>query len=115
MEFIFIIENEKGILKNKEGKEIQFETEADALNYIDEHNIKNAVVRMDYAEDAEKEEDSSWNGCCPFCGSCNVDFVDEVDEDTKYIYRCCNEDFLVDAETGKCTDRHRRPIRKEED
>lgn len=55
MEFVFIIENEKGILKNKEGKEIQFDTEADALNYIDFKNIKNAVVRMDYIEKVERE------------------------------------------------------------
>ena len=51
MEFIFIIENEKGILKNVKGKKIQFDTEEDALNYIDFNNIKNAVVRMDYAEE----------------------------------------------------------------
>lgn len=50
MKFVFIIENEKGVLKTSEGKEIQFDTEDDALNYIDSHNIKNAVVRMDYAE-----------------------------------------------------------------
>ena len=55
MKFIFIIEDEQGILKTTEGKEIQFDTEDDALNYIDLYNIKNAVVRMDYAEEMEEK------------------------------------------------------------
>lgn len=66
-------------------------------------------------EDAEEVEDSGWDGCCPYCGSSDIDFVDEIDGETKYICRCCNEDFLFDEETGECTDRHRRPIKKEEE
>ena len=60
------------------------------------------------------DKNSGWDGHCPYCGSSNVDLVDETDGDAKYICRCCNEDFLFDKETGKCTDRHRRPIRKED-
>ena len=66
-------------------------------------------------EDDEDDEDNDWDGCCPYCGSSDVDFVDEIDGEIKYICRDCNEDFLVDNATGCCTDRHRRPIRKEED
>ena len=73
-----------------------------------------AIASMMGETDRQMREDSSWDGCCPYCGSCNIDFVDEIDGETKYICRSCNEDFLVDMETGKCTDRHRRPIRKEE-
>ena len=75
---------------------------------------------VDYAlellqEPTEEVEDSDWDGCCLYCGSSDIDFVDEIDGETKYICRCCNEDFLFDEETGECTDRHRRPIRKEEE
>ena len=73
-----------------------------------------AIASMMEETDHQMREDSGWDGCCPYCGICNVDFVDEIDGETKYICRCCDEDFLVDMETGKCTDRHRRPIRKEE-
>ncbi|MDV3429128.1 MAG: hypothetical protein LIR50_19220 [Bacillota bacterium] len=45
MELMFIIETEQGIIKN-----LKFDTEFEALNYIEEHNLKNAIVRIDDGE-----------------------------------------------------------------
>ena len=57
-----------------------------------------------------------FNGCCPYCGSENIDLVDNDVDSTKYICRDCDEDFIVDDNNQKVTDRHNRQILiKEED
>ena len=56
-----------------------------------------------------------WDGCCPYCGSDNVDIVDEGDEDVKWICKDCGEDFLIDNINGVVTDRHNRPIKRKEE
>lgn len=87
-------------------------------DYITDLVTKEEAKELDldgwFGED-EEDEDNDWDGCCPYCGSADVDFVDEIDGETKYICGDCNEDFLVDNATRCCRDRHRRPIRKEEE
>ncbi len=43
---MYIIETEDGVLKNNQNKVILFETQFEALNFIEEHNLKNAEVLM---------------------------------------------------------------------
>ena len=43
----YIVETEKGLIKNKKGKVIKFDTEFEALNFIDDHNLTNGIVRLD--------------------------------------------------------------------
>lgn len=124
IERVIIVEGEnmQEVQKNYENGDYDEELEScyfdgqyDDVNYTIEDEDGYLIQNKERGEYTEEVEDSGWDGCCPYCGSCNVDFVDEIDGETKYICRCCNEDFLFDEETGECTDRHRRPIRKEEE
>lgn len=48
---LYIIETPKGIYKNDKGKAIIFETQFDALNFIEKHDLKEALVLMCEEED----------------------------------------------------------------
>ena len=48
---MYIIETENGILKNINNKAILFDTQFEALNFIEDHNLKNALILMADEED----------------------------------------------------------------
>lgn len=42
----YIVETEKGLIKNKKNEIIKFDTEFEALNFIDNHNLTDGIVRL---------------------------------------------------------------------
>lgn len=73
------------------------------------HKLSNAYAFHVIRLDTEGNERRGWNNQCPYCGSDNIDLVDEDDDSTKYICRDCKEDFVV-LDNGHVTTRNGRRL-----